>query len=91
MYSFIPGISLNRDDPHAFIQVINGISGETHYATYNLSAFAWEKDRFEARVGSSVFSREGIDLDIDSGDLKVKGRIGFSENVLYPQVICHPA
>lgn len=90
VYSFIPGISLNQDDPHAFIQVINGITGETHYITYDLSQFKWEKDRFEVKVGSSVFSSEGILLDIDSEGIKVKGRVGFSENVLYPSSLLSP-
>lgn len=31
VYSFIPGVALNASHPHAFIQVINGISGETQY------------------------------------------------------------
>jgi hypothetical protein len=34
VYSFIPGISLSGRDKHAFIQAINGISGETEYITY---------------------------------------------------------
>ena len=34
VYSFIPGIALNRKMPHAFIQVINGLTGKTHYIDY---------------------------------------------------------
>jgi tocopherol cyclase len=34
VYSFIPGVSLTENDPHAFIQVINGITGKTDYITY---------------------------------------------------------
>jgi len=37
VYSFIPGVSLNPENPHAFIQVINGITGYTQYIEYPLS------------------------------------------------------
>lgn len=90
VYSFIPGISLNPEDPHAFIQVINGITGETHYITYDIGQFSWKKDRFEVMVGSSVFSREGIHLDINDEGFKVFGKIDFSENVFYPASLLSP-
>jgi tocopherol cyclase len=90
VYSFIPGISLAGEDSHAFIQVINGITGDTQYIQYDLSEFSWDKKRFEIRVGSSVFSNEGILLEINSGDIKVSGQIGFSGNVTYPSTLLSP-
>jgi tocopherol cyclase len=90
VYSFIPGISLTKDDPHAFIQIINGISGETHYVQYELNQFTWNKNRFEIKIGSSVFSNEGIKLEIDSSDIRVNGQIGFSDNVTYPSSLFSP-
>jgi tocopherol cyclase len=41
--SFIPGISLTENDPHSFIQVINGITGKTEYISYPLDEFIWDK------------------------------------------------
>jgi tocopherol cyclase len=90
VFSFIPGISLTKDDPHAFIQVINGISGETHYVQYDLNQFYWNKNRFEVKIGSSVFSNEGIQLNIDTCEIKVNGQIGFSDNVPYPSSLFSP-
>jgi tocopherol cyclase len=90
VYSFIPGISLTKDDPHAFIQVINGITGDTHYVQYDLNQFSWNTKRFEVKIGSSVFSGEGIQLDINSEGIKVNGQIGFSGKVPYPSGLLSP-
>jgi len=90
VYSFIPGISLAKDDSHAFIQVINGITGDTHYVQYDLNQFSWNTERFEVKIGSSVFSSEGIQLDINSEGIKVNGQIGFSGNVPYPSSLLSP-
>lgn len=90
VYSFIPGISLTGKDSHAFIQVINGITGDTHYIQYDLSEFSWNTKRFEVKVGSSVFSSDGIKLDIKSDGLIVSGQIGFSGNVAYPSSLLSP-
>ena len=54
VYSFIPGISLNPENPHAFIQVINGLKGETQYIEYPVSAFSFNPKYFLVQVGDSV-------------------------------------
>lgn len=43
--SIIPGISLTGKSSHAFIQVIDGITGITDYITYPLEQFTWEKKK----------------------------------------------
>ena len=45
VYSFIPGVSISLNNHHAFIQVINGISGETEYVPYPLEEFSWDKKK----------------------------------------------
>lgn len=90
VYSFIPGIALNSANPHAFIQVINGISGDTHYVKFPVSEFKFRRDRFWVKIGKSEFSPESIQLDIESDDLRVKGRLHFSERVKYPSSLLSP-
>jgi tocopherol cyclase len=90
VYSFIPGISLSTDDPHAFIQVINGISGETHYVTYPLDRFRWEKSWLYLNVGDSVFTYNYIDLNINTEELSVSGRIHYKNIVKYPGTLLSP-
>ena len=90
VYSFIPGIALTEKDEHAFIQVINGITGKTDYVTYPLDQFSWEPKKVYLRIGESVFTDNYIDLKIDSGNIKVEGHIDFKNNVKYPKSLFSP-
>lgn len=90
VYSFIPGISLNSDNPHSFIQVINGISGATQYIEYPVSAFAFDKKEFWVKVGDSVFTANAMLLNIYSPLIKVDGRLSYSGNVKYPTNLLSP-
>jgi tocopherol cyclase len=90
VYSFIPGISLNPNNPHAFIQVINGLTGNTQYIEYPVSLFSFNKNDFKVQVGDSVFTSDSIVLNIDSPLLKVSGRLGFSGSVKYPSSFLSP-
>lgn len=90
VYSFIPGVSLNPGNPHAFIQVINGLTGNTQYIEYPLSGFSFNKDRFEIQVGDSVFTTDSVLLNINSPFIKVSGRLSYSGSVKYPTSIFSP-
>jgi hypothetical protein len=90
VYSFIPGISLTNDDPHAFIQIINGITGKSDYVTYPVEEFSWETERLFIKVGNSVFTENYIDLDIDNETIKVKGHLNYSRITKYPSTIFSP-
>ncbi len=84
VYSFIPGISLNPDNPHAFIQVINGVTGSTQYIEYPVSEFSFSKKEFKVQVSDSVFTANDMLLNIDSAQIKVTGRLSYSAIVKYP-------
>jgi hypothetical protein len=88
--SVIPGIALNPTDPHAFIQIIDGITGATHYIPYPMDAFHWDQKVFHIQVGDSVFKLSGIELDIRSGPLTVSGHLEYSNPVRYPGNILSP-
>lgn len=90
VFSFIPGISLTEKNKHAFIQFIDGVSGDTAYIKYPLADFRYSEKDFELWVGDSYFSGKGIKLRIDSPQLKVTGEIGYSELVNYPKNIFSP-
>lgn len=72
--SFIPGISLAKDDPHAFVQVINNINYKTYYIRYKLSEFESGEDPFFVKVGKNEFHENRIHIDIDD-QVKIVGDI----------------
>lgn len=84
VYAFIPGISLHGKDKHAFIQVINGISGESHYIEYHLNQFSWNKKVLEITIGESFFSDRYIDLNIAEKEVRIKGKLDYINPVRYP-------
>lgn len=88
--AIIPGVSLVKNDPHAFIQVIEGSTGFTDYVRYDLKDFRWERRDFSVEVGSSMFSRGGIALDVKSENTNLKGRIDFANTVRYPSNLFSP-
>jgi len=90
VYSFIPGISLNPENPHAFIQVINGLTGKTQYIEYPLSSFSFSKKHFKVSVGDSVFTADSILLNINSPLLKISGRLSYSGSIKYPASLLSP-
>lgn len=88
--SFIPGIALTENNKQAFIQVIDGISGQTWNIRYNLSDFSYSKKEFKIWVEKSNFSLSGINLDIETNDLKIKGEIHYSNIKNYPTSFLSP-
>lgn len=90
VYSFIPGISLSENDSHSFIQVINGVSGKTQYLSYPLNEFTWDKNRLNLKIGTSVFTENHIDLNIENEDIKVKGHLNYTNNIKYPKSLFSP-
>jgi hypothetical protein len=90
VFSFIPGVALTKTDKHAFIQVIDGISGKTWNVKYPLLEFSFSRNKFQVQVGKSGFSEKGMELDIDTPDLKVKGKISYGNFVKYPSSVFSP-
>ncbi|HLP05161.1 MAG TPA: tocopherol cyclase family protein [Paludibacter sp.] len=90
VYSFIPGVSLNPRNPHAFIQVINGVSGSTQYIEYPLSAFRHDKRILKIQIGESEFTRDKIVLDIHAPEIKISGQLVYSAAIRYPASFFSP-
>lgn len=89
-FSIIPGVSLAENDPHAFIQIMNGFTRNTEYIKYPLEEFSWDKSRLFLKVGSSTFTGRGILLDIENETIKLTGQIDFSNVIRYPKSILSP-
>lgn len=88
-FAVIPGISLS-DDSHAFIQFSDGFSGSSSYYRYGLHEFHAEKDKLLIRIGDSLFSEEGIDLNLKGKGQEISGKIKYSDHALLPSTILSP-
>lgn len=89
-WSFIPGVSLTENDPHSFIQTLNGITGETEFIRYPLEEFSWDKKKLYLKIAGSVFSDKYIDLNIETGNSKISGHIDYKNIVNYPKTLFSP-
>jgi tocopherol cyclase len=90
VWSFIPGVSLTDSDPHAFIQIINGLTGYTEYITYPLEEFSWNSSEMYIKVGKSSFTKFFIELNIENDHIKVNGILSYKNIVSYPKSILSP-
>ncbi len=89
-FSFIPGVSLVENDPHAFIQVMNGFARSTDYIRYPLDEFIWDKRSLYLKIGPSVFTGNNISLNIQGESIQITGQINFSNIVKYPKSVFSP-
>jgi tocopherol cyclase len=90
--AFIPGISLNPKDPHAFIQMIftknkprNSTNEEittpqleTTYHRFPLADFTYKDEPFNVQIGKNRFSKREVLLDLHQDGLDIKGKISLS-------------
>jgi tocopherol cyclase len=79
----IPGVFHAHDphESHAFIQVLDGATGEVSYHPYPISEFEAASAGFDVRIGPNHFSQSGITLDI-AGSLH--GQIRFRDPAPIP-------
>lgn len=91
-YSFIPGVFYGKtpETSHAFIQVMNGITGETFYHRYSVPEFHSAKGTFRISVGNNIFSDKQIVLDIYSPDQTIRGSLEFEGIKPWPVTLRSP-
>jgi tocopherol cyclase len=90
VFSFIPGISLNGEDPHAFIQIIDGLTNTTSYVRFDVDEFSCGAGEFLVTIGNNAFTKEYIILDIDNEAIKVRGKLEFEKLTPYPSSLRSP-
>ena len=91
-YAIIPGIFLS-DDPnrhHAFVQVLDGITGSVVYHRYPAEAFVAARDAFDIQIGPNRFSGDAIELDLDAEGQRISGRVEFIGVRPWPVTLTSP-
>ena len=91
-YAIIPGIFLS-DDPaqrHAFVQVLDGISGHATYHRYPPDEFWAAADAFDLRIGPNRFTLPEISLQIDGPGRTVHGVVQTAGLTPWPITLAAP-
>ncbi|NMC41171.1 MAG: hypothetical protein GYA43_08365 [Bacteroidales bacterium] len=88
-FAVIAGISLS-DEPHSFIQFIDGNSGRTLYFSYPAEQMIFNERRFEVELGGSFFSGDKIILDLADNEHIVRGRINYTGSGRLPKSLFRP-
>lgn len=91
-YAVIPGIFLS-DDPtrhHAFVQVLDGVTGRSTYHTYPPENFWTAEDTFDIRLGPNHFTSESLRLEIAAPERVVSGTLRLSGLTPWPVSVSSP-
>jgi tocopherol cyclase len=88
--SFIPGISLVGNNAHAFVQAINGSTGDTFYFRFPPESFSFSKKGFEVRIANNFFSGKGFTLDLNDGKNCFTGTVSIPEITGYKANLMRP-
>lgn len=90
IYAIIPGVSLTREDKHAFIQFIDAVSGKTKYFRFPIEDFTFSPKSFDIYIKNNHFNRNGYSVDFGSDDFRVSGEIKYTDIVPFPKTIFSP-
>jgi len=79
--AFIPGVSINHDDQHAFIQVFishqkeKDVQLKTHYFRFAFEDFSFNEKDFWIKIGPNYFSNTKIEIDLNEKDFEINGSL----------------
>jgi len=90
VWSFIPGISLSSGKRHAFIQVLNGMTGEVEVHEYDIADFSASTKELNVTLGQSSFRTQGISLELKNDSHQISGKVSYASPELYPSTFINP-
>lgn len=93
--AFIPGISLDGEERHSFVQVIISPDVKTYYFKFPIEAFKTTESPFSVCVGDNTFSLLGCTVNLDDplsgvsiqGTLNYKDITTIQKSVLTPNIM----
>ncbi|MFQ5584374.1 MAG: tocopherol cyclase family protein, partial [Calditrichia bacterium] len=85
-YAIIPGVYLavDKQKSHAFIQILNGNSGQSSYHSFPLTDFSASDREFDVRIGANRFTSGHLLLDIEDDGKKISGDLHFNSLTPWP-------
>ena len=92
VHAIIPGVFLGQDrsTSHAFVQVLDGLSGHSTYHRYPLDQFAASDREFDLRVGPNHFRADSISIDLADPDRTLRGELHFEGLMPWPVTAFSP-
>lgn len=85
--AIIPGVFLG-EDPHAFIQVLDGAQGKAWYHRFALDTFQASRRRFDVQIGSNRFHAGGLRLNLSEKNAadapRIWGELNFGKLTGWP-------
>lgn len=97
--ALIPGVSINKDDSHAFIQVFlsknmgNDVSLKTVYFRFDINDFKYDHKQFSVSIGQNTFTKKRISLHLSNGEISIEGSLKIENltpikaSVLVPNIM----
>jgi hypothetical protein len=91
--ALIPGISLNKEHSHAFVQVFVTHNGnlKTIYAEFDKSNFTAINQPFTLSIEDNTFTEHGCKVSILHKDLSIDGKLKFSGNTKIETTLLSPS
>ncbi|NTU75333.1 MAG: hypothetical protein HGA86_04360 [Anaerolineaceae bacterium] len=85
-WCIIPGVYIGQDpaDSHAFIQIMNGITGQSIYHTYPFQDFSSLVGRFDVKIADNHFSANALKINVSTPELSVQGELTFEGVTPWP-------
>ncbi|MDX1994146.1 MAG: tocopherol cyclase family protein [bacterium] len=99
-YAIIPGVFITENGAsstsdsvgqnHAFIQVLDGMTGHATYHTFPVEAFRASEEVFEVSVGDNHFSANSISLNLEDEQISLCGELRFHDGTPWPVTLSAP-
>ncbi|NWF68866.1 MAG: hypothetical protein HXY40_07260 [Chloroflexi bacterium] len=80
----IPGIFIGREHSEAFVQVLDGVSGESSYHVYPAEQFSASWEAFDLCIGPNRFTTDSISLNIEDDKHPLRGELRFKDITPFP-------
>ncbi len=90
--AIIPGIffATEKSKSHAFIQVLNGSTGDSYYFEYPVDAFGASSRSFEVEIADNFFSEHELSVNLSNDQFDLKGKLNFFKLNKWPITISSP-
>ncbi len=91
-YAVIPGIFVSNepDKHHAFVQVLDGRTGQVTYHRYPPEEFWAAEGALDLRIGPNRFRADSLSLDIEAPELTLRGAVRFHSLAPWPVNLVSP-